>query len=184
MNRRDAISRLGVLIGGTLSASTLSGLLAGCSTPSSVDYALQILTEPQFALFGRIANIIIPETDTPGATEAGVDRFIDTMLAKYYPLAETRHFLSLWDAFGMMYSPEEIDDVELETMILREDSQAYNITDSQSESAAWAFRLLKELVISGYYTSEIGMTEELRVKPFGTANMDIARSEIDRTWSN
>ncbi len=184
MNRRDAISRLGVLVGGTLSASTLSGLLAGCSTPSSESYSLQFLTAEQFSLVGRIADIIIPPTDTPGAVAAGVHRFIDNMLANYYPANDSNTFSSALEAFSVSFSPHILDESALKGVISREDARTFDRSFQPSDASSQFFRRLKELVISGYYTSEIGMTEELRVKPFGTARMDIARSEIDRTWSN
>lgn len=45
------------------------------------------------------------------------------------------------------------------------------------------FRTLKELVLVGYYTSEIGQTQELRVNPMGVYRGDIPFSEIDRAWA-
>lgn len=184
MNRRVAISRLGLLLGGTLSASTLSGLLAGCTSPSADHYTPLFLSGDQFNLVGRIADIVLPETDTPGARAAGVDRFIDNMLANYYPRREANRFHSNFDAFRMAFEPDNLDDASLTDLIRSEDAKAFEGNQPSTESSVWFFRRLKELIVTGYYTSEIGMNEELRLRPFGKAQMDIARSDIERTWAN
>jgi gluconate 2-dehydrogenase gamma chain len=55
---------------------------------------LRLLTPWQHAMVATIAEHIIPETDTPGARAAEVDRFIDEMLAVHYPAAERELFLA------------------------------------------------------------------------------------------
>lgn len=45
------------------------------------------------------------------------------------------------------------------------------------------FRTLKELVLVGYYTSEVGATEELRMHPYGAWRADIPYSEVGRAWA-
>ena len=45
------------------------------------------------------------------------------------------------------------------------------------------FRTLKELTVSGYYTSEVGATQELRVMPMGLHRADVPYDEIGRAWA-
>lgn len=45
------------------------------------------------------------------------------------------------------------------------------------------FRTLKELVLVGYYTSEIGATQELQMHPWGSWRADIPYSEVGRAWA-
>jgi gluconate 2-dehydrogenase gamma chain len=45
------------------------------------------------------------------------------------------------------------------------------------------FRTLKELVLVGYYTSEVGATQELRENPIGIWRADVPYSEIGRAWA-
>ena len=45
------------------------------------------------------------------------------------------------------------------------------------------FRMMKELTVTGYYTSELGATEELRVNPMGVYRGDIPYAEIGRAWA-
>jgi len=45
------------------------------------------------------------------------------------------------------------------------------------------FRRLKELVLIGYYTSEIGATEELEPNPMGGWEPDVPYREIGHSWA-
>ena len=184
MNRREALSRIGLLAGGTLSASTLSGLLAGCSTPAAEAYIPKLLSEAHFQLVGKLAESIIPETDTSGALSAGVHRFIDTMLAEYYPSEEAVLFGGDLLDFESKYNASGLNKQELNRVVGEIDSKAFRSSPSQNEPEMRFYRKLKGLVVSGYYTSEVGMTQELRLRPYGDSRMDIALTEIGLSWSN
>jgi len=184
MNRREAISSIGILLGGTVSAGTISALLSGCSTPDERNFQPEFLSASQLRLVERLADVIIPETDTPGASAAGVHRFIDNLLANYYPLKDARLWSSTLDAFTAAYDAEALSLDELTRALTREDTLAFSSEDQHEGSSSWFFKRLKELVVSGYYTSEIGMTQELRLKPMGTGHSDIDRGQVERSWSN
>lgn len=177
MDRRAAISRIGIMLGGTLSASTLSALVAGCAAPSSDGFTPQYLTASQLDRLARIVDLIIPETDTPGAREAGVHRFIDTLLAEYLPRAEARNFLDMFDGWAADHAMDGRTDDELEARLMDVDRS----WAAGTEDSVWG--QIKSWTVAGYYTTEIGMTQELRMKPFAQARMDMPRSEIERTWA-
>lgn len=166
------------MLGGTLSASTLSALVSGCAAPSADNYTPKFLSSVQLERLARIADVIIPETDTPGARAAGVHRFIDTLLSEYYPSVEAHHFLALFDAFDMVYDIDSQSDDQLYALLRSMDTE----WAAGKDNPVWA--RLKEWTISGYYTSEIGMTQELRLKPYVTARMDMPRAEVERTWAD
>ena len=92
ITRREALHRAAWLLGGVISGPTLAGVLAGCGADRSGP-AGTILTGRQMDLVATIAEHIIPETDTPGARAVHVHRFIDEMLATYYPEEERALFL-------------------------------------------------------------------------------------------
>ena len=96
ITRREALRRTALVLGGAVSAPTLAGVLAGCgdTPPPEEGTALRVLTVRQREQVATIAEHIIPETDTPGARGVGVDRFIDEMLARYYPDRERDLFLA------------------------------------------------------------------------------------------
>src|SRR5690349_11745634 len=82
ITRRAAIARVAYMLGGALSASTVAGVLAGCErrAPDAAATA-SALTADQKRMVAVLGDHILPETDTPGATAAGVPDFIDMMMA-------------------------------------------------------------------------------------------------------
>ena len=55
--------------------------------------SLRTLTPQQGATLKALADMIIPRTDTPGASDAGVSEFIDLVLTEWYDAPERAHFL-------------------------------------------------------------------------------------------
>src|SRR5204862_2348966 len=87
IDRREALRRAALLLGGALAAPTVAGVLAGCQAARVPDgaWAPRALSRAQAELVAAMAEHILPETDTPGARAAGVHRFIDAMLAESFP---------------------------------------------------------------------------------------------------
>jgi hypothetical protein len=56
------------------------------------------LDRRQAGLVSENVEMIIPQTDTPGARAAGVPEFIDRILADWHPPKERRQFLAGLDA--------------------------------------------------------------------------------------
>jgi gluconate 2-dehydrogenase gamma chain len=97
MTRRAALARVAYLLGGALAAPTVAGVLAGCgAAPDSegTSWVPRTLSPEQREAVLTMGEIILPQTDTPGARAARVDRFIDAMLSDYYTEADRRRFLS------------------------------------------------------------------------------------------
>lgn len=201
MQRRDALKRIALALGGALSAPTLAGVLGGCrATPVDGSYAPRTLTPDQYDLVTALAERIIPETDTPGATTAGVNAFIDEMLTEWYPEPDRLRFLSglatvdarAREAYQADFRACAAD--EQAGLLAAMDREAFPNPETEPDAAAALrarlaqgdppfFRTLKELTVSGYYTSEAGATRELRVSPFGPYRGDIPYDEIGRAWA-
>ena len=96
INRREALRRAALLLGGAISAPAIAGVLAGCdvSEAFAAEWSPLVLTPAQAEMVAAIAERIIPETDTPGARSAQVHRFIDRMLSDYYSASERNDFLT------------------------------------------------------------------------------------------
>lgn len=96
IDRREALRRTALALGGLLSAPTLAAMLAGCDTPPAGEagWTPLALSSAQGELVATIAEHIIPATDTPGARAVGVHRFIDVMLAEYYAADDRAAFLA------------------------------------------------------------------------------------------
>ena len=76
MNRREALKHSSLILGYTISASTLSQVSSGCTSKPNSDWVPGFFTKEQFATISQIAERILPTTDTPGAKDLNIDRFV------------------------------------------------------------------------------------------------------------
>ena len=185
MDRRQALKRVGMLMGGAVSAPLMSGVLAGCQAPSGATaYTFQVLTPEQNELVATICDLIIPETDTPGARAARVHEFADLMLAEWYPTEDVDRFMAgLADVDARARNAHGNAFVDLtneqQTAILQE----LEAEDRAGDEPAF-FGMIKELTLTGYYTSEIGATQELKyVHVAGYYDGDVPYEEVGRAYS-
>ena len=182
MNRREAISRIALLVGGTLSAPTLYAMesVGKVKTRSALEAAFS-LTEAQRLIVAEVAEHIIPKTTTPGAKDAGVPAFIVMMLNDCYKSPEQTSFLEgvtdLEKKNFISLSKEEqiaaLQKVELDT---KELMKAYNVKqvkvgdnvdkeNLEGKKGVPFWRLMKELTLLGYYTSEPGIKASFVYEP-------------------
>src|SRR5881398_2100555 len=183
-----------MLLGGAISAPTLAGVLSAGTRrawATSPQWAPRTLSPAQLELVATVAEHIIPETDTPGACAAGVHRFVDTLLSDHYPTPERDRFVAgLADVDARARSGHGKTFVECtadqQVALLTElDEAAFPAVriDSPRTSDTWFFRRMKELTLVGYYTSQVGATQELHPSPFGAYRGDIPYSSVGRAWS-
>lgn len=200
ISRREALRRAALLVGGTLSAPVIAGVLAGCdaSDRAAVQWAPRVLTPAQADLVTAISERIIPETDTPGARAAEVPRFVDTMLAEYYAGSERDHFLhGLADvdaraqrtcgrAFVRCPAGDQhalLEQIDRETFAASADTT--HPAAGNREPLPPFFHTMKELTILGYYTSKVGATRELRhVQVPGRFEGCVPLRTIGRAWAD
>ena len=80
MDRREAIKRAALLVGGSI---MMPDILKAWTSPTITNKAFRIsLTQDQ--TLAELCETIIPTTDTPGAKAAGVADFVKKMLADCY----------------------------------------------------------------------------------------------------
>lgn len=70
--------------GAALSSSVLASLMAGCTTKKVSGYQLQFFSDNEFELVSSLVDTILPKTDSPAASEVGVDQTIDAIIAQVY----------------------------------------------------------------------------------------------------
>jgi hypothetical protein len=110
-----------------------------------------------------MAERIIPATDTPGATDANVNLFIDHMLAEWYPPTDrdrVLHGLRDLDVQSRARRGQDfVDTSEADQIAL------LNALDDEMRANDHWFALFKYLTVWGYCTSEVAMRETLRDYP-------------------
>jgi hypothetical protein len=141
MERREVLRLLGSAA--AISALPLEAmtLIQNASAQVAQSGGLRTLNPHQNATVTTIAELIIPATDTPGATGAKVNEFIDLLLTEWYEPSETKQL----DAAAMEFSASQ-----KRTMQTHGASPPMNF-----------FYQMKKLTLAGYYTSEIGFSQEL-----------------------
>lgn len=183
ISRRDALRRLGALVGGALSAPVAAGVLGGCRVTDG-EHAFTLLSQDEARLVGEIAEMIIPETDTPGARTARVDAFIDQMLDRWFSDEDRERFLGGLRALDQEAGGFVDASAEAKTQILqRLDAEAV-AARLEGASPLPFFAQMKELTLVGYYTSEIGGSEELQyVMLPGRYDGDVPLEDVGRAYS-
>jgi hypothetical protein len=117
---------------------------------TTVAYQPRTLTPAEMAFAAKISDLIIPPTDTPGASEAGVPEFIDRRLTASPNLAAAfRRGIALFPADFVHLSPD------------RQGALLTQASESPESNRGRFFRLVKDLTIDGYYSSRAGLVEEL-----------------------
>ena len=162
LTRRTAIKNAVALVGGTLTATQL-GLLSESVAATIEGAPPRFLNQEQHSMLSRVADLIIPETDTPGALGAGVPQFIDMMLADWAsPQRQERYVAGLdhIDKRAQDAGASSFYDSSTEqqiTLLRALDKEVF-----AENSSSPFFGELKKMVLFAYYSSEIGATVELR----------------------
>jgi gluconate 2-dehydrogenase gamma chain len=174
LHRRALFERAIILVGG---AAALS--LGACAPKQGGPF----FSAAQMADLDIVTDIIIPETDTPGARGAGVPAFMESMMVNWAS-AETRaKYAGVLKAIADRARADHgaaLKDLDAAKQL--EAVRAYDADNVKAE--ADDYRKFKELVLLGYYNSEIGATQELRyVLVPGVWRADVPFSEIGRAWA-
>jgi hypothetical protein len=168
IDRREALRKTAMLMGAAISTSALSGILQGCKATPELTYVPQFFNEDQARIVTEVAEIIIPKTDTPGAKDAGVPGFIDTMLKDCYAKEDQDRFLEGLASFeeeakkaygdSFIYcKPEE------QTELVQKVHAAALADAKENRGGKRPFILMaKELTLLGFFTSEPGATQVLQ----------------------
>ena len=187
MNRREALARMMAVTGTMAIGGEL--FLSGCRAPDAEKRSVPF-SASDVALMDEIAETIIPATSTPGAKAAGVGAFMAMMshdvyddstfgsfragLAKVDAASRTHHGTSFMES-----SPAE------RTALLNQldaEQREHTPTRTAAEPPHY-FRLMKELTLIGYFSSESGCTKALRyVETPGSYDGNAPYRKGDRAW--
>jgi hypothetical protein len=190
MDRREAISRVALIMGGTLIGGEY--LLSGCKTKTAAPTNVADLFDPKNVKFlDEVADTILPATKTPGAKAAKVGSFMGVMVRDCYIANDQQIFMEgiqkLNDAAKDKYSKYFIacspaERTELLTALDKEQKE-YTKT-KKPEDPNHYFRMMKELTLLGYFTSEIGCTQALRYLPVpGRFDGSMPYKKGDKAWA-
>jgi gluconate 2-dehydrogenase gamma chain len=151
-----------------------------------------LFTAAQRATVTTVAEHIIPHTDTPGAKDAGVPRFIELMVSDWFKEDERTVFMSgLADleqrangSFSALPAGEQLELLEqLEDQAGAADWFAVGNTMRIWDEQAPFICQFKELTVLGFFLSEPGATQVLRENPMGSFQGDILLAENEPAYA-
>ncbi|GAB3113943.1 lactose 3-dehydrogenase subunit gamma LacC [Pseudomaricurvus hydrocarbonicus] len=164
------------------------GVLAAATTELPTGPVDTVFTSDQAELIQVLAELIIPTTATPGAIGAGVPEFIGRLVATTFNDVHQQTFLD-----GLTAMNQATLKKFKTNLVAADDRQRSHIMDwledstfaQSSESPEFqAYKELKELTVFGYYTSEIGATQELQYAPVpGAYRGNLPLKEVGKTWA-
>ncbi len=108
-------------------------------------YVPQVFDADQMKTVARLVDLIIPRTNTPGASDARVHEFIDRAFSR-----------GDWRKDQFLAGLQQLNDAMFDTLPEEQQTEKLNsISDSPF------FKHLKDLTVDGYYTSKEGLVQEL-----------------------
>jgi len=113
-------------------------------------------TEADFKVVSRIADLIIPATDTPGAIGAGVPIYIDTVIAK-----NKAQQTLVTEGLQWLAEKKFIELTDVEQLAILEPLCEKSDAGDLKQRPVQFFHLMKNLTADGYYTSQTGLMKEL-----------------------
>lgn len=181
MLRREALKIL--MAGGALPVLSPELFAFFQDSHPAAGYTIRTLSPHQNATVAAMIDQIIPATDTPGAKDARVNEFMDVILTEWANDAERKNILGGIDdvdkqsnsLFGKNFVDASSDQ---QVTLLRSLDEAAAIERSKPKDGApfWEpegrdtqlqgdfFSLFKKMTLHGYYTSEIGFAQELKLQ--------------------
>ncbi len=192
MNRRDMLQRTAVLFGGTLIGA--DSLFA-----KNVDWdalengpdakGIGLFDKKQIRLLNEIADTIVPTTNTPGAKAAKVGQFMAVMVSDCYEPDEQKRFME--GLVTLQAASEKANGNAFQKCTPAQRTALLNALDKEqldyqkrkkSGEPTHYFRVIKDLVLWGYFSSEIGSTQALRYVDIPGRYETIDYKKGDRAW--
>lgn len=156
----------------------------------------------QIELLREVSQLVIPRTDTPGAGDVGAGEFVALALAHGLEGSRARVNVHKFpELAAWRRSDHSLDHVAwLEHELERRGGMAFLALDGPARAAALGaldadayaegvrehpWRTVKALILTGYYTSQAGGSQELRFELVpGRWDPDLPLKPGDRAWSS
>jgi hypothetical protein len=189
MNRREALSSVALLLGGSIVGA--QAFLTGCNPSDKKIGSTLDFSPDDVAFLDEVADTIIPATTSPGAKDAKVGQFMTVIVKDCYEEKDQKIFLDgmkkLNDAAVAKYNKNFVDlaPTDKHDFLVALDKEAKDyMSKKKPEDPSHYFRMMKELTLWGYFTSQQGATQALRyVAVPGKYEGCIPYKKGDKAWA-
>lgn len=181
MDRRKAIKRIGASFGAITISSGVISLVQSCNS-STTDKELSFFSNNEINFLDRILEIIIPETDSPGANSLNLSKFIDAYVSKNIRTEDQKYLNAMIEEFIKMIllsekksSIKDVDNLTLESYFSKHiDNESMIAQDGNNYSQICD--LFREMAVNSYRASEYVMVNKLgfvSIPGYYDGNVDI-----------
>lgn len=189
-NRRMFMKKMVALFGATTAAAVLSG----CSVPEAEKFAAQklrtssndnLFSEHQLTMLYSLCETIMPKTDTPSAVEAGCHEFVPHQLQHCHSKQQQDDCIQILNTVDMHANNK----FSKTFVLLQPQQQQQLLVEFESDNLSTdiekgQFRFLKALIVFGYFTSEMGVTQALNYQPVPGGFIGSTASNAEtKSWS-
>lgn len=187
MDRRNALSAIALLVGGTLVGA--EAFLTGCKTTGKKEGLFAV---DDIAMLDEIGDTILPTTaSSPGAKAAKIGDFMKVIVTDCYNEEDQKTFtdgiVKLNDASKKKFDKSfmELAPNQRQELLAGLDKEAKEYAGKKKEKdPKHYFTLMKQLTVWGYFTSEVGATKALRyVAVPGKYEGSIPYKKGDKAWA-
>jgi len=212
LGRREMLTAVAAATGGLVYSKGLSAMLADDKTSGHdhstvpmmqrdawTSQAVDVFSSEKRQLVAAIVETIIPKTDTPGAIDAGVPKFIELLYDQWMAPPERAVFdegLAETDTRAQKEHRGKFAAIDagaqkavLEAMEEEQGDHPWfefgGDTVAKSGGDAPFMALIKEITVTGFFMSEVGATQVLRASPMtGEFDGDFALSPDESSWAS
>lgn len=183
LDRRSLLAGIVAMVGGVAIAPMARAMQAGMDPGYTVEKPY--MSDDQRTLTAAVSERIIPTTDTPGAIAAGVPAFIEMMLSEWYWEDERKMVMGGLTAMDTLAKATYGKPFSGATTVQQDAILTLAMDKQLAGAPADSFEHLRQLVIFGYYSSEIGCTIERVYLPVpGRYDGAYPYSEVNRVFSS
>lgn len=171
MKRREALRQASLILGYTLTAPAILGVLNGCKPEPKItidpNWKPQFFAKDQIKSLVAIVDTFIPKTDSPSASEVGVVEFLDSMYATILKPEAKKLFAEGLIQLGNITNGKSFDSLtasERNTAMSKLESKQLPLLKDNKPNNVF-YTALRGLVVTGYMLSEKIGTEYLAYDP-------------------
>ncbi|WP_294194190.1 gluconate 2-dehydrogenase subunit 3 family protein [uncultured Sphingomonas sp.] len=190
IDRRQALGGIAAMFGASLYAPLARAAAAAATKGGGIPVisegppSVQVFTPAQRTLMTALSDRIVPTTDTPGAIAAGVPQYIEKLLADWSTPEDRVPIVAGLDALAAR-AQADYKKTAAQLTPVQMDALLTLAMDDKLPGGAAFFEPFRQMVIAGYYTSEIGITQEREYLPVpGSYDGAFPYSKVNKVYSS